>query len=271
LLQIRRGIYLLVVFAAIAMLAWARVFFIPLAFAALLTLSLNPLVSRLRRVGVPRAAGAALLILSLVTLAAIAVLLLQDDALDLIKQLPASMRHFRQMLLEAASDRSGWWHRLNLVARSAGAAAPTSAMTPPVLPVGSGGIGATLLQGSLGAAVLLGQLVIVLFLVYFLLVVKLPAVGASRTVAREILVETGHQVQRFVSVLVCTNILLGVLTWLAFRLLGVGHAAVWGLAAGVLHFIPYAGPAAIAGAAALAATVQFDSLGTGLLVAAVSL
>jgi predicted PurR-regulated permease PerM len=137
--------------------------------------------------------------------------------------------------------------------------------------VGSSGIEVTLLQGSLGAVVLLGQLVVVLFLVYFMLVVKLPVASVSRAVARDIIVETGHQVQRFVGVLVCTNILLGVLTWLAFHWLGVSHAAVWGLVAGILHFIPYAGPAAVAGASALAATVQFDSLGTGLMVATVSL
>ena len=271
LLQIKRGIFVLVAFAAIAMLAWARAFFIPLAFALLLTLSLNPVVSRLRRIGIPRTVGAALLLVTLMALAAIAVLLLQDDALDLLKQLPASLRHFRQMVLEAASDRSGWWHRLNLIAASAGATPGTNATAPAVLPVGSSSIGATLLQGSLGVAILLGQLVIVLFLVYFLLVVKLPKASASSAVARDILVETGHQVQRFVGVLVCTNILLGLLTWLAFRLLGVGHAAVWGLVAGVLHFIPYAGSAAVAGASALAATVQFESLGTGLVVAAVSL
>jgi predicted PurR-regulated permease PerM len=65
--------------------------------------------------------------------------------------------------------------------------------------------------------------------------------------------------------------LLGVVTWLAFRLLGLSHAALWGLVAGVLHFIPYVGPAVIAAASALAATVQFESFGEGFLFAAVSL
>jgi predicted PurR-regulated permease PerM len=69
LLQIKRGLFVLVAFAAIAMLAWARVFFIPLAFALLLTLSLNPLVSRLSRIGIPRTVGAALLLVTLVALA----------------------------------------------------------------------------------------------------------------------------------------------------------------------------------------------------------
>jgi predicted PurR-regulated permease PerM len=271
LLQIKRGVFVLVACATIALLAWAQLFFIPLAFAMLLTLTLNPLVSRLRRIGVPRELGAALLLLTLVALVALVVLSLQDDALELLKQLPASMRHFRHMLQEAASDRSGWWQRLDLVARSARDSPGANSATLPPAPTAGVAFGTTLLSGTLGAVVLVGQLIVVLFLVYFLLVIRLPASGATRTVARDILAATAHQVQLFVGVLVLTNILLGLLTWLAFSLLGVGHAAVWGLAAGVLHFIPYAGPAAVAGAAALAATVQFESLGSGALVALVSL
>jgi predicted PurR-regulated permease PerM len=175
------------------------------------------------------------------------------------------------MLLETAADRSGWWQRLHVIARSAGAAPAAATGTQPSLVPDIDGMGATLLQGSLGAAIMLGQLVVVLFLSYFLLILNVPAATAARLLTHEIFIEIGSQAQRFVGVLVLTNLLLGVLTWLAFSLLGVSHAAVWGLAAGILHFIPYAGPAAMAGAAALAATVQFDSLGTGLMVAAVSL
>jgi predicted PurR-regulated permease PerM len=205
-------------------------------------------------------------------LAIAAILSLQSDAQDLMAQLPASMRHFRQMLLDAANDNSGWWHRLNVIARSAGATpAMTSSPTALPVPVIKDGLAATVVQGSLGVASLLGQLSIVLFLVYFLLIAPLPVIGAARRPAQEFIGEIAKQVQRYIGVLVVTNILLGLLTWLAFALLGVSHAAVWGLGAAILHFIPYAGAAGTAAGAGLAATVQFESIGTGLLIAAVSL
>ena len=275
LMHINRGICVLGVFAAIAMLAWARAFFIPLAFACLLALSLNAIVDRLRRIGIPRPLGAALVLGAFVAMAVTAILSLQNDAQDLLTQLPASARHLRHLLATAASERTGWWQRLHLIARSAGAgpsATDVSGGTPaPSAAVGGFGLEDTLLRGSVGAVTLAGQVVVVLFLVYFLLIAGPSAPTRSRVVTREILGEIGTQVQRFIGVLVITNVLLGVATWLAFRLLGLSHAALWGLVAGVLHFIPYVGPAVIAAASALAATVQFESLGEGFLFAAVSL
>ena len=67
------------------------------------------------------------------------------------------------------------------------------------------------------------------------------------------------------------NTLVGVGTWLAFLALGMEQAGVWGVAAGVLHFIPYLGPVLIALASGVAAFMQFGSLLMALRVAGVSL
>lgn len=264
---------MLCVFATLAVLSWARPFLVPLAFSFLLTLCLNPLVSRLGRLGLPRPLGAFMVLGALITLACAALLSLQDDAQSLLAELPAAVRHFRQMLMDAASDRGGWWQRLNMVARSTGAVTAPAATSSPVLPVPviKGDIGTTLVHGSRGAVVLLGQLAVVLFLVYFLLIAKVPRSGKPGAVTRQILRDVAGQVQRYIGLLAATNLLLGLATWAAFVGLGVSHAAVWGIAAGVMHFIPYAGPAAVAAGSTLAAAVQFESLGTGLLVGAVSL
>ena len=271
--SVNRGICLLGVFAAIAMLAWGRAFFIPLAFSFLLALALNAVVGSMRRIGIPRPLGAALVLGGLVMLAASAVISLQNDAEDLLAQLPASARHLRHMLASAASERNGWWHRLHDIASSAGAGAADSAAAASALAARSNseGLEATLIRGSMGAVTFMGQLVIVLFLVYFLLISRLPMPSHSRHVTREIFHEIGSQVQRFIGVLVVTNVVLGIATWLAFSLLGLSHAALWGLVAGVLHFIPYVGPATIAAASALAAALQFESFGEGFLIGAVSL
>ncbi len=273
LVHIKRGVCLLVACAAVFMLQWARAFFIPLTFSLLLALSLNTVVSRMRRLGIPRPLGAALVLGAFVTLTIAAILSLQTDAQDLLTELPASARHLRHMLTAAANESTGWWQRLHVIARSAGAGAANSPVSGSTMvgSVSNLSLEATLINGSLGAVTFVGQVVVVLFLVYFLLIARLPVPGKSHLLTREILHEMGSQVQRFIGVLVLSNVLLGLLTWLTFGLLGLSHAALWGLLAGVLHFIPYVGPATIAGASALAATVQFDSLGAGLLFAAVSL
>jgi predicted PurR-regulated permease PerM len=49
------------------------------------------------------------------------------------------------------------------------------------------------------------------------------------------------------------------------------HAAVWGIVVGLLNLVPYVGSMATAGALALAAFLQFDTLGMGLAVGGVSL
>jgi predicted PurR-regulated permease PerM len=67
-----------------------------------------------------------------------------------------------------------------------------------------------------------------------------------------------------------SNALVGVGIWLAFRALGIEHAAVWGVAASVLHFIPYLGPALVAFAGGVAAFMQFGSVLHGLAAAGVS-
>ncbi len=68
-----------------------------------------------------------------------------------------------------------------------------------------------------------------------------------------------------------SNTLLAVVTWLAFEALGMEQAGLWGVAAGVLHFIPYLGPVLIALVSGVAAFLQFGSLLNALAVAGVSL
>ena len=86
-----------------------------------------------------------------------------------------------------------------------------------------------------------------------------------------ILGEIDAQVQRYLFAMFVSNSLLAVVTWLAFEALGMEQAGVWGVAAGMLHFVPYLGPALIALASGVAAFLQFGSLLHALAVAGVSL
>src|SRR3989304_5892167 len=113
------------------------------------------------------------------------------------------------------------------------------------------------------------QAPIVLLLAYFLLASGVhfrrklvylvgPSLSRKKDVVR-ILEEIDAQVQRYLLVMLVSNTLVAIGTWLAFEALGMEHAGVWGVAAGVLHFIPYLGSALIVLASAVAAFLQFGS------------
>jgi predicted PurR-regulated permease PerM len=99
-------------------------------------------------------------------------------------------------------------------------------------------------------------------------------VGPSLTRKKDavrILEEVDVQVQRYLLAMLLSNALVAVGTWLAFTALGVEQAGVWGVAAGVLHFIPYLGPLLLAVVSGIAAYLQFGSPLDALLVAGASL
>ena len=70
--------------------------------------------------------------------------------------------------------------------------------------------------------------------------------------------------------------IVGVFVWIAFRVLGLREAGIWGVVAAVLFVVPYVGPAVVTLGAAVAGFVQFGSLsmagaagGLSLLIAAI--
>jgi predicted PurR-regulated permease PerM len=80
-----------------------------------------------------------------------------------------------------------------------------------------------------------------------------------------------EQIRLYLLAMFVSNVLVGIGTWLAFAALGIEQAGVWGFAAGVLHFIPYLGPAIIALSSGVAGFLQLGSLLQGLAVGSISL
>ena len=70
--------------------------------------------------------------------------------------------------------------------------------------------------------------------------------------------------------LLVTNVALGVLTYLAFKMLGLANAGTWAVVAAALHIVPYFGPLLVAVGTGVAAIIQFGNVGTALLVAGAS-
>jgi predicted PurR-regulated permease PerM len=121
----------------------------------------------------------------------------------------------------------------------------------------------------------------VVFLVFFLLLagdtfkrklVRLTGPSLSKKkITVTILDDINGSIQKYMVMLLTTNVLVGLLAWVAFRWMGLENAGAWAVAAGMLHIIPYFGPALTAGAIGMAAFMQFDSFSMALLAAGTSL
>jgi len=212
---------------------------------------------------------------------------MSGDAAAVIEKLPEAARKLRK---ELSTMRSGAPTALQNIQEAAdqiqGAAADAGAK-PGVRVVASRTSEPTawLRDYALAQSALLftvaAQAPIVLLLTYFLLASgahfrrKLVGlVGPSLSRKKDtvlILEEIDTQIQRYLLAMLASNALVAIGTWLAFEALGMEQAGVWGVAAGVLHFIPYLGSVLVALVSGGAALLQFGSLFHAVAVAGVSL
>jgi predicted PurR-regulated permease PerM len=274
----------LVVIALVLVLAavrFAEAFFIPLVISVFLSYALSPLVARLEVWRVPRALGAAFVVLAFVALCGAAVYRAGSDAVDLLELLPQAVEKVRVSFTAWQRDGVNPLHHVQETAaeleKLAVAAQPPTAgrapkLTPPAAPAID--MRSALLMGTGSAIFAAGQLFSVLFLTFFLLAAGhlfrrklMQVVGPSfqrRKITLRILDDMHRVNQHYFAVVLVINLAVGIATGIAMCAIGVDRALVWGVAGAILHTIPYLGAAALAAAAGLAAYVQLGSLGSAL-------
>ena len=93
----------------------------------------------------------------------------------------------------------------------------------------------------------------------------------QKKITVQILDDINRQIARFLFVRIVTSVVVGVATWLAFWMIGLKQAALWGAAAGIFNSIPYFGPVIVAIATAVVAFLQFGTIGMATYVSGVSL
>ncbi len=278
----------LTVILVLATLRWASAFFIPLMLGFMLSYALSPIVDALQRARIPRAISAAVLMIGILGGTGASMYAFSDDANQLIDTLPAATTQLRQ----AIRERAGRTARLDSMQKAAAQLEQAAADASPAAPTARGvqrvviektrfDIREHLWNGTLGLVSLLGQITVVTFLTYFLLLsgdtfrrklVKITGPTLSeKKITVQALDEITAQIQRYLLVQVVASIFVGVVTGLAFWALGLKHAVVWGFASGLLNLVPYIGAAVITGAAALVGFMQFGELDQAVYIAGASL
>jgi predicted PurR-regulated permease PerM len=273
--------------ALVAALYFARAFFVPLLIGILASYTLHPVVDWLKACRVPRPAGAAVVLVVLLGSLSWIIFSLSSDATAMFERLPETARKLRQNLSTARTDAPSALQNMKEAAKEIeGAAAdagakPGARVVAPKPAAPTAWVSDYALAQSRLLMTIVAQTPIIVLLTYFLLasgahfrrkLVQFVGRSLSRKKdAVRILDEIDAQVQRYLLSVLLSNALLGIVTWLAFEALGMEQAGVWGVAAGVLHFVPYLGPALLAFASGMAGFLQSNSLLFAFTISGVSL
>lgn len=275
--------------ATVFALHWARTFFVSLLLGILLAYTLNPVVARLERLRIPRWAAAALVMLAFCGASALAAGLLGGQVRTILEQLPEAAEKVSGKLASMRNGEPGTMEKVQAAAseiekatnQATGTLPPRRQAAAVVVEQPGFKLGAFLWANSTSVVGFAGQSVMVMFLVFFLLLsgdtfkrklVRLTGPSLSkRKITLQVLDDINASIQKFMFMLLATNTLLALLSWLAFRAIGLENAGAWAFAAGLLHFIPYAGPALLAAAVGMAAFMQFETFAMALAVVCTSL
>lgn len=235
----------------IAALFVARDVLIPITLAVMLSFVLSPLVTALRRTGLPRAASVLVAVLMTFGLIALVAVLLASQASTLAADAPRYATAVQQKL-EALERRAT--SEANLVSRwftrSAGhVPTPVAAPTPAAAPGATSPLAVVraIVEPVLAPA---ETTVIVLVIAIFILMQRedlrdrfIRLVGSNdlhRTTAA--MDDAGARLSRYFLSQLAVNSTFGLVISVGLWGVGIPSPALWGVLAGVLRFVPYIGP-----------------------------
>lgn len=258
----------LFMFAVVYALYFARDFFMPIVLAFLLALMLTPIVRFLRKRGVPEALSATLLVFLSMTTIATTGYFLSGPVVELVNDAPAIGRRLTDRLEEVRRP----FERVMEVSRQVDEAAET-ASEPDVqrVVVSQPGIvsraAGNLLSGSTTAAI---TFVLSLFLLasgtmFYEKIVQSFTKMSEKKRALRVVYDVEREISRYLLTVAAINTGLGLTVGTGLWALGMPMPFVFGVAAGLLNFLPYVGAAITIILVAVLSIVSFDSLAYALL------
>ena len=284
------ALLILATVAVVVALKWAQSFFVSLLLGILFAYTLNRLVVWLELIRIPRAAGTTIVMVGVLCAIALGTNSLSGQILTILDQVPDAVSKLSMGVAKQRKGETSTMQKMQTAASEIEKAtseatglesAPKPRVTRVVIDTPGFKLGNFLWANSMGAGALIGQATMVFFLTFFLLLsgdtykrklVRLAGPSLShRKITVRILEDINGSIQAYMFMLLVTNLLVALLTWFALSLFGLENAGAWGVAAGLLHLIPYLGPIVTAAVIGMAAFMQFDTLSMMLLVSGTSL
>lgn len=279
------ALVILTTLAVIFALDWAQNFVITMLLGVLLAYTLNPVVKWLEYIKIPRVIGSSLVIVFLMISIGFAAFTLRGQVQSIIAKLPEVSTKLTSAFASKRGEPLTNIQKVQIAASQVETATDsvTNAVAPKknqkvhvVVEERKFKIGDFLWRGSLGVFGFIGEAITMAFLAYFLLLsgdtfkrklVRLTGPSLSkRKITVNILEDINNSIQRYMFMLLVTNVMVGLAMWVTFRMLGLENAGAWAVAAGFLHVVPYFGPVVTAAATGIAAYMQFDSILMAMLV-----
>jgi predicted PurR-regulated permease PerM len=252
---------------AVATLYFARVVFIPLALALLFTLLLTPVVTFLEKIWVPRLLAILLVVACLATLLGFMGWRSSQQFIQLTDQLPTYKKTLIDKIHALRGPSSqGFNNATNTVKeleKEIGTVAPGSVtatdskrtpptpgsspahplnveVVPPTNPLEA-------LQNMLGPLATVG--VVIIFAIFMLMgredlrnrMIRLAGRGHLKVIT-EAIDDATRRINRYLFLQLVINSVYGLIIGISLQLIGIPNASLWGVAAGVLRFLPYVGP-----------------------------
>ncbi|MGB3246210.1 MAG: AI-2E family transporter [Sulfitobacter sp.] len=266
----------LLIFVAIIMafsaLYFARDLFLPIVIGVIIALTFSPIVRSLARLGVPEPISAVTLIFGAGLSLGLGAYLLSGPISEILEDAPAmgiELRQKLQGLLASLEDVKSASEQVEGIANSGNSTPVVAVEQPGLLAFAAGSI-----ANFVGLTVV--GLILAMFILasgdlfYVKLVESFPNFSDKRRAihtARDI----ERQISRYFLTILIINAALGLSIGLGMYLVGLPNPILWGVLAFVLNFLPFVG--AVIGALMVAAfgILSFDTVGAGLLPAAIYL
>lgn len=257
--------------AVVAILYFARDILLPLAIAVLLTFALAPLVSTLRRLGVPKLAAVIACVLSAFAVLAMFSFIVASQIGQVAQNVPTYQANLLEKVrsLKDAGDGNGIVDRISAAIERIGQEierpeikpATPSATSPEAKPARPQPLPVEIVSSEKPIELLknlitplIGPLAtagLVVVVVIFMLLeredlrdrfIRLVGYGdLNRTT--QALQDAGDRVGQYLLMQLVVNVAYGVPIAIGLWALGIPNAMLWGLLAIVLRFVPYIGPA----------------------------
>jgi predicted PurR-regulated permease PerM len=258
----------LFILASFYTLYLGRAFFLPIILAILLSLLLTPVVRLLKKLRIPEALGAALVVFGLLGFLGWGTYELAGPAYEWVQQAPRSLRKVESKLREFKKPMQQMSRASEQVEKmtTVGGGQETAKVAVTTETLGE--------KVFSRATDFIANGAIMFILLYFLLaagdmflrkLIKVMPSLSDKKRAVEIARQVETEISTYLSTITLINVILGLAVWGIMTLIGLPNALLWGVLATVTNYIPYLGALVMIGVLAMVGFITFDDLGQALL------
>jgi len=252
----------LLILAAFYTLYFGRAFFLPIVLALLLNSLLSPVVRGLRKLRIPNALGAALVVFGMLGAFGWGMYELSGPAYEWAQKAPQTMRRLERKLREfkkPVQTMSKATEQVEKITQVGGG------QTPQTVQVTTETLGERMFTQV--TDLVAGGVVMVILLFFLLasgdlflrkLIRVLPSL-ADKKKAVEIARQIQVDISSYLVTITAINLALGLAVWGILSFLGVPNPLLWGVLALVTNYIPYLGAIIMIAVLAMVGFLTFDS------------